>query len=305
MSTGFPFAISVVFVTASVLIAVEDPTELPSALATGSFFGLCAVVLGTSLLRRRRTARSRATPALVHVPGGVPLPMRRGRQAAMAGALLLVGTVGAAGGSAVSPAYAAVSGVIALAGAALGVAIALRRIGDLALRFEPEGLWLERRDHRYRLPWDGLEAEYVEIHHDGAVRLYLAAMGPTLASVTATDPSRLPHFRERVRDRLERSLRWNGAHEVLFPWRFGLDPIRLVEALERYRSDPASREALRPCPGDDPVTGGRRLPSPTGDAPGTKPRPGPPESAPGSCPSSPAHTTAPGAPPGSDRRPPR
>jgi len=237
--------ISLGFVALSVFIAIVKPSELPMAVAAGSFFGLCALVAVVMLRRRALERRSLGTPAHVEVVGGVPIPYRRGLLRTGAALLLFVGAVGVWGGAQIAIPYVVISGGLAVIGAGLLVADLAGFAARPALQFEPDGLWLIESTFRYRIAWDDLDLGVGNLNDHVVISLFLLDRGAVLDSIRTHDGSSLARWRSRLERRLERHERWNGAPIVVLPWQYGQDPVRFTQALLRYVREPGCRAELR------------------------------------------------------------
>lgn len=241
----FTLLVSLVFVALSVFIAVAEPSELPTALATGSFFGLCALVAVMMLRRRFLERRSLGTPAHVEVVGGVPIPYRSGMLRIGAGLVAVVGALGVWGGTQIAPTYVVTSGLLLAIGAALLVADLAGLSTRPALQFEPDGLWLVERGFRYRIDWDGLDLGVGNLNDHVVVSLLLLDREAVLDSIRTRDGSPADRWRTRLARRFDRTERWNGAPILVLPWQYGQDPVRFTQALLRYVREPESRAELR------------------------------------------------------------
>lgn len=262
----FTLVISGAFTAVAVAMLWIEPAAWRQALAIGSFFGLCLVVAAGSLVAKVSVRRSLASPATVSVAGGVPIAMRHRPLWCTAGALVIVGGFGILGGARIAALYPWLSGFIALIGVGLAAGLVTGRIASRRLRFAPDGLWIDQRCWRYRFPWDGLHAVLGEVNDNVVVWLLVEDLAPVLESVALTADGTAPPTRDaaraiaRAREQVRRELSRvggraaDGAAEetvtaggglLLFPAQFGLDGVRLCEAVARYSQDPASRQELR------------------------------------------------------------
>lgn len=263
----FTLIISTAFTAVAVGMLWLEPAASVPALATGSFFGLCAAVALRSLVGKAALRRSLASPAMVSVVGGVAIPMRRRPLWLTAGALCLVGGLGVLSGRTIAALYPWLSGLIALAGLVLAGGLVTGRIARRRLRFAPDGLWVEGREYRFCLPWDGLRADLGEINDNPVVWLSVSGAAAVLRTVTlhpsaaagdaGTQATSLARARRAVRRELSRLSGGDsgggsddrpdpGGGIVVFPQQYGLDGVRLCEAVTRYAGDEASRRELVP-----------------------------------------------------------
>jgi hypothetical protein len=225
------FVVSSVFVALGLFMALEEPAQ--GALTT-LFFGLCAAVFVWSGVQQRRTAAALAdTESIARLPGRVE--SSRGLRWVVALGLVASGValpLGVEGQGAL-----ALGALIGAVGAAATVATAAgwnRRV----LVAQPDGLWIEERRYRFRVPWDGLAVSVFELNGNPVVGLQPARLDAVLASV---DP---PSARDAVARALGSTLAWTQVPILLTPFRYGLSAGHLAKALARYASDPAARAEL-------------------------------------------------------------
>lgn len=240
----FTLVVGLAFVAISVAIAVNDPDEMPQALAVGSFFGLCALVAADAIRKRFVIRRNLREPAVVQAVGGATIRARVERIWGLAAALIVVGGLGVWAGPGIRSGYAFVSGLIVIAG--LGVLVA-----DLggwtqrpSLQFRPEGLWFLERGTRFVVPWDVLGVGVNEIHDNVLITLRIGDLDAVLASVQTDRGADAPRVRARLRTRLMR----HGGSLQLPPWLYGQDAVRLTQVLLRYVREPATRAELVETP---------------------------------------------------------
>ncbi len=213
-------------------------------LAAAIFFGACTGV-AVWILRSKATAGRQALDPGLEVRvgegfGEVIVGSRRRQWAAGVG-LVVFGAALAWTGGPIGQGFVAVSWILAGCGAALLVALGLGFRAGHALVFAREALWIGGRD-RYPLHWDNIAgAEVFELQSNLLVRVHLHA--PARAVDAAEG-------REGVAGRVARAMATTqamiGAPVMIHPGFFGVDPVVLVRALERYATSPGAREELRP-----------------------------------------------------------
>lgn len=210
------------------------------------FFGACAAVGAWMISSRRRILRQGEDRSLeVSVTGGVPIPVDRRRMVATSAGLVVFGLALAATGGPIGDEFVSACLVIAGFGALIGVLLVFGWRRGFALVFTPAGLRCETPKLAYLVAWDRVEAISLQSMNNTPVIILCVDEPAALASaaeVRRGDPGRV---RAKLARSLEKSRRWFGGDLMISPSAYGLDPVFLLRALERYAGDPAARASLR------------------------------------------------------------
>jgi hypothetical protein len=179
----------------------------------------------------------------VTIAPGVKLPMKRGRLAALGGAVLLVGVLAMADGySSHNPIIVVAGAVFALAGLLLLALLGSGFAGHDYILFEPEGLRLGDRKGSVFFAWN----------HIGAVRpgqiqnnqvLYLWARDPAALARTAQGAGN-KWKPEGILKGLGKTRAWQGCDWAIFTGHYGLNATLLARAVATYVTDPKVRAGL-------------------------------------------------------------
>src|ERR1700730_12421571 len=240
-NNGFPkpgirdwtlLGIAVAFVLAGLFIL---PSDLNVGIVTIAFFGLCATVFAATITRKLRFRRLR--PLLVEIVGGVPIRPSRHRALAVGPSAPVLGVVLVAFGRSYGVVFWSIGWFLAAAGCLtlLGLAVGWLPVGDIQI--DPAGRPIARRGWGYTIPRDVVsQISGGEIHGNAALFIWLHEPG----AVRAHPPER----KAQAVKHLAANTRWVGAPVLLLTSQYGMDLPLLMQAVERYVSDPAARAEL-------------------------------------------------------------
>lgn len=195
------------------------------------------VLFGARIVRRMRQNR-RADLLGVAIAGSRDFPMARGRMLAMVGAVGLFGAVGLVLGESMPPLLRVTCGGLAVFALGMTVALLCGWIPNPVLRFEPEGLVVQRgAKRRYSVAWDNIADMSVgELARNPMILLYFH------------DPAAITLGPQAVRRLVEREIGQTrglyGGDLLIAPRLYGLDDQLLAAALRRYIEAPAARSEL-------------------------------------------------------------
>lgn len=206
-----------------------------AALGTIVFFGACAAVGWSNILRKRRFARLR--PLSVEIVGGVALRPLRFKTALLGAGVLAVGLallpLGLTG-----PIVVLVCVIVTItAGAFVLGGVVLGKLPVGFLQFDEAGLTIGQRSSSFTIGWDNIRSACPGEFHDNAV-LLLSVRDLGALSVQP------PEAKNETIARLRSNEAWVGAHVMVMTGTYGIDLPLLVVAVERYVTDPASRAGL-------------------------------------------------------------
>jgi uncharacterized membrane protein len=224
--------IGVTFVLTGLLVLPSNPNV---GIVTIAFFGPCAMVFATSIVRKFRFRRLRALR--VEIIGGVPIRPSRATVFVFGASLAMMGIVLVAFGRSYGIVFWALAWLIAIAGFAtlLGLAAGWLPVGYL--QFDPPGITIGRRGWAYTVPWDCISGISAGEYHDNAA-LFIWLDHPD--AISAHPPER----KGQVLKHLARNARWIGAPIMLMTSQYGMDLPLLVNAMERYITSPSARTEL-------------------------------------------------------------
>lgn len=225
-------AINVVFVVMGLVLL---PRKFDVAVATIVFFGSCAIVPITTILRKQRNRRLRLVRAAV--VGGVPIRPSRARALALGAGLFALGATLMLFGGGYPWLMRVTVWVIAGVGAVVTGGVLLGKFPVGHLLFTPHGLTIGRRRFTTFVSWDDmLMWDGAEFHDLPVLRIWLRP-GATIGVEPAT-------MRPQAEDELTSNQAWMGAPIALVTSSYALDVPVLLVAIERYVRDPASRAEL-------------------------------------------------------------
>jgi hypothetical protein len=223
--------ISGIFCIAGVVL-LRDATDWRDGVVTLAFFGACALVIGTIVVRKRRRRKFRALR--VSIEGSRNIVVSDAALMSLAAGMLTVGGIMFFVGAHYPVLFRAIGAFIALVG---GVLVVLRASGlfrSQFLRFEPRGLVVGQQSFEFLLPWDNVRAiASFEVHDNPFVRM------------AVHDLNDIEVRPLRARRKAQRYLSRNGG-VLIMPWMFGLEEAPLLAALERYVRDSGARQELAP-----------------------------------------------------------
>ena len=211
------------------------PSERDGAIVTIAFFGACALVAGSTVVRKLRFHRLR--PIHAEIAGGVPIRPARSAAGSLGAALLLLGSILVVFGRGHGLVFWAIAWFIALVGAVVLLGVVTGRLPVGYVKFDAPGITLGRRRWSFTIPWDRIaRLAPGEFHDNPVLLLWVDEPGAVRAHPAEYQP--------RVEAELVRSYEWVGAHVMLMTSQYGLDLPLLMRALERYVADPSSRSEL-------------------------------------------------------------
>lgn len=224
--------INVVFVVMGVVLL---PRKFDVGIVTITFFGFCAIVPVTTILRKQRNRRLR--PLRAAVVGGVPIRPSRSRTLALGIGLLVVGTTLITFGHGYPWLMHVVVWVIVAVGAVVTIGVMLGKFPVGHLMFTPRGLTIGRRRYTISVSWDDmLMWDSADFHDNPVLRIWLRP-NPTIV----VEP---PALTARATSDLASSNAWMGAPIAIMTSSYALDVPVVLVAIERYVRDPASRAEL-------------------------------------------------------------
>ncbi len=236
-------AIGVGFTGAGLLIL---PFDRNVGIVTIAFFGLCAVVLATKIVRKLRFRRPR--PLRAEIVGGVPIRPSRAIAFGLGASLFALGAILVTFGRGYGVTFWSISWLVMAVGSALSIGIAVGWLPVGFIRFDPPGITIARRRWSYTIPWDCISGIAPgELHHNPVLYVWLD-------NPHAVD-AHPPECKEQVVKHLASNARWVGAHVMLMTSQYRLELPLLVQALERYLADPSARAELARgmVPGSDAI----------------------------------------------------
>jgi len=211
------------------------PGDFEVGVVTVVFFGFCAIVALTTIVRKCRDRRTR--PSRAAIVGGVAIQPSRLRAAALAGGCLLLGVTLVIFGGTYPLLFRVLSWVILLVGVlfSAGVAWGMFPVGHLL--FTPRGLTLGRRRYAITVDWSDMAAlDAAEFHDNPVLRIWLRQGATPLV-----EP---PEFTSKAHREFANNEAWMGAPFIVMTGQYGIDLPVLIKAMERYVLDPESRAEL-------------------------------------------------------------
>jgi hypothetical protein len=211
------------------------PGKFDVGIVTIAFFGFCALVPITTILRKQRNRRLR--PVRAAVIGGMPIRPSRLRTAALAGGMLALGSTLIVFGVGYPLPFRIVAWLIAGAGTFLAFGMSLGKYPVGHLMFTPQGITIGLRRYATTVSWDDMLAwDAAEFNDNPVLRIWLRP-GATLV----VNP---PAWTARAESALASNHAWLGAPIAIMTSTYALDLPLLIKAIERYVREPASRGEL-------------------------------------------------------------
>ncbi|MDQ0463973.1 hypothetical protein QO010_001744 [Caulobacter ginsengisoli] len=226
--------ISLLFVAAGVLEIVRG--DWRTGAITLMFFGGGALLFAGQIFTKLRWRRS--SPGKVAIAGSRDIPMARGRILALVAAVGVFGLAGALLGGSMGLVLQGLCAGLALFAVGFTLALLCNWLPTPALRFEPQGLVVQRGSRRrYRADWDNIAGLSVgELARNPMILLHFHDS----AAVTILPGAQ----RALVQREIASTQGLYGADLVIMPKLFGLDAQLLAAALQRYIKTPAARTEL-------------------------------------------------------------
>ncbi|MEO0576010.1 MAG: hypothetical protein AAF004_11140 [Pseudomonadota bacterium] len=242
----FTLIVSSLFVLASFMMAIKTPEALPSALAGGSFFGLCAAVALNDIVKKRRRRLILDGLQSVEVNGQTTLGVTFWRTDILGASLLIVGLLGVWGGGQINPLFPWLSVLIALSGLAAIVFARTNSALPLSLQFEPQGLRVRHRDSQYRIDWDGMAVSGWNVSGQDFLVIDTPFVDRVIASVSFDREQTNARQTKKLLERFQRSQANFGGILMINPPRFGTDAVYLSQAIQHCIDKPEARSRLVP-----------------------------------------------------------
>lgn len=228
-------AIGGTFTLGGLLIIRKD---FNTGIVTLVLFGLSFAHAVHVILRKRRAQKRVALTATV--AGGVPIRQSRRRLALLGGAILAVGATQLAFGPQGNALMLGIGWLLAGVGAAvlIGLAFGLLPIGYI--QFDPRGITFAQLRGKAIVPWAAITGlARGDVYNNPAV---LVAVD---ADAIAAEPEA---YRPKLLKQLAFSRGAMGADFVILSTSYGIDAPILLAALQRYVTEPSSRQELRSMP---------------------------------------------------------
>lgn len=224
---------SLAFCAVALLLLMRD---WRTAVVTITFFGSCALVFWTNILRKRREKHWQE--ATVQVVGGVNIYAKGAHMPAIAFGCMLVGSVCYFIGINYPLLFRLLGAFIASVGVGVSIAIALGFYRRQYLRFDPDAITFGERPYHYRVGWDNIgEVVSIEYANNSFVGVRLCN-----AEVVKVDPEQQTAI---FRTHLANNRALMNVDIFIAPRNFGIDGTILAGALARYATNPYAREELQ------------------------------------------------------------
>jgi hypothetical protein len=225
--------IGVTFTAGGIVIL---PFDFNTGIVTIAFFGSCAVLPASAILR---DLRSRPAPERVVVTGGVPIRSSRLFIGGVAAWVAIVAAICLTFGDFDPLILRLMMAGVLFLGCWVLVAVIRGRLPGTYLQFDPQGITFGYRRYSYCVEFDNIAALTVAEMNRNPV-LLLQLHQPDLITAMPADA------KMRVLKAMGRSERWQGAHIVLQTRLYRIDPSLMAQALDRYISQPSCRSELFP-----------------------------------------------------------
>lgn len=224
---------SLAFCAVALLLVTHD---WRAAVVTITFFGSCALVFWTNILRKRREKQWQG--ATVKVAGRVNIYAKGAHMPAIAFGCMFVGSVCCFIGIDYPLLFRLLGAFIALVGVGVAIALALGFYRRQYLRFDPDAITFGERTYRYQVGWDNIaDVDSIEYADNPFVGIRLCN-----AEIVTIDPvQETEAFRKHVAS--NRALM--NVDIFIAPRNFGIDGTVLAAALARYATNPSAREELQ------------------------------------------------------------
>lgn len=223
---------SLAFCTLGLLLLMRD---WRTAVVTITFFGSCALIFWTNILRKRRERHWQN--ATVQVAGGVDIHAKGAHMPAIAFGCMLVGSVCFFVGTNYPLFLRLLGAFIAFVGIGVAIATALGHYRRQFLRFDPDAITFGERTYRYRVDWDNIE-EVLSIEYADNPFLGIRLCDAERVEVDPVQQTEI--FRTHLTN--NRSLM--NVDIFIAARNFGIDATILRAALTRYATDPHARREL-------------------------------------------------------------
>lgn len=210
-------------------------SDFRTGIVTLVFFGLCFVHAVSVILRKRRAREQVAMTA--SVAGGVPIRQSRERMALLGGALLSLGTLQAVFIN--DAVQVGIGWLLITVGVFMLIGLAMGLLYTDYIQFDPAGITFGDRHGKAFVPWHAVT---------GLARADMNNNPLVLVSADAPAIEVEPAYRPRLLKRMARSRGSFGADFAIMSTVYGIDAPVLLAALQRYITEPESRQELRRLP---------------------------------------------------------
>lgn len=211
-------------------------SDFKTGIVTLVFFGLCFAHAVSVILRKRRARKQVAVTA--SVAGGVPIRQSRVRMALLGGTLLSLGTLQAAFTS--NAVQAGIGWLLVIVGGVMLAGLAAGLLYTAYIQFDPAGITFGDRHGKAVVPWHAVT---------GLARADMNNNPIVLVSVDAQALAVQPAaYQPRLSRQMARSRGAMGADFAIMSTVYGIDAPVLLAALQRYVTEPASRQELQRLP---------------------------------------------------------
>ncbi|MEL7312355.1 MAG: hypothetical protein AAFN07_12635 [Pseudomonadota bacterium] len=242
----FTLIVSTLFVAGAVSIAINKPAQLPSALAIGSFFALCALVAFLEILKSRQRLRILNRTLAVEVVGQITIEASFWRTDVLGAGLIVVGGLGVWGGGQIDPLFPWLSGLVIAAGLAGALFPRLSGAQPIAISFESTGLCIRHESYRYTIAWEAMAVGIWSINNVEFISINASSPARVALSAVTDSPLDQPRIVAKLEQRFRRTQKNSGSILTINPMRFGVNPLHLVQAIQQCIDDPQARERLVP-----------------------------------------------------------
>jgi hypothetical protein len=227
--------IGVAFVICGAIIL---PSNLDVGIVTIAFFGSCAVVPGSAILR---DLRSRPMPDRVTIAGGVAIRPSRLFLGGISVWVIVVTSICLIFGDSYPLIFHVLVGGVLLTGCGMLLAVTTGRLPGTYLRFDPEGVTFGYRRYSFLAEFDNIATitiTEIQRNHFLLMRLHDADLIEVIPVENRSGALKTMHRCERL----------YGAHIMVPTGHYRMSPALLAQALHRYVTEPSSRSELSAKP---------------------------------------------------------
>lgn len=227
-------AISALFTITGLLML---RTDMNGGLVLITMFGSGFAFSIHTILRKKRARLTR--PVQATVIGSAPIRPPRQKAIFVAVAMLAMGLVFTIFGQSFGTTFQLISGLLVIAGACVGVAIAAGVLPAGFIQFDPLGLTFGGSKWKATVPWSSISNMVeAELHDNPAIFLWVS------------DPQEIvvepATYKKKVLKQVALSQSWVGADYAIMPSQYNIDAPVMFAALARYVSTPSARAELLP-----------------------------------------------------------
>jgi hypothetical protein len=214
---------------------IDLPSNRNIGIVTITLFGLCTATSAANIIRKLHFCRPH--PLQVEIVVGAPIRLSRINYFTVGVAITALGAVIIVFGREYPELFWFMGWLLAIAGCFLLFGLAIGRLPIGFLQFDPVGITISRGSWAYTIPWEGISAISGRELSDHVVLL----MWLYHEDVVSVRP---PEREGRLIKHFARNLHWAGAPIVVLPSQYGIDPLLLFQALDRYIKVPSARTEL-------------------------------------------------------------